>query len=183
MYFLTPPLNIQDAPADARHRGGTRLMPPQFIVLHHTGPWPALNWLTINRDSDVSCHRYIEPGKPIYKVVPDTMVANCAGFADVGPWSDVGGANFNLVSLHIEMAYNPLKDRGYAHDIIFMAACQTLEWFGLYGLLPILYHKQVDSRKSDPANFPRQEYDTLLLRGIRLAMSNQLTSWHDISNV
>lgn len=152
-------------------------MPPQFIVLHHTGPWPALNWLTVSAKSDVSAHRYIEPGGMLYKCVADEYVANTAGYADVGPWSDQGGANFNLVALQIEGAYNPATELVWSPSVVFYMACQCVEWIGKYGLLPIVYHSQVDSRKDDPKNFPRGMFDQFVARGIMYGMLNTLNNW------
>jgi hypothetical protein len=181
MYFSTPPLDIEDAPADARHVGGVRTVLPQFIVLHHTGPWPALVWLTTDDRSDVSAHRYIEPYKPIYKLVDDTRIANTQGYADVGPWSDKKPANFNRVCLSIEGCFNPQVDKVWSLDVVYKMACQTVEWVGRYGLLPIVYHWQVDDRKDDPARFPRSLFDTMVMRGIALGLVDKLTNWRDIT--
>lgn len=157
-------------------------MPPQFIVLHHTGAWPALGWLTTDVRSDVSCHRYVQPGIKICKVVPDDCIAYCAGFADVGPWSDAFGANFNTVSLHIEMCYDPNKDTSWNRGVILSGACQCVEWIGRYGLLPIVYHSQVDRRKDDPAHFPRGTFDYMVARGIGLGMDNRLIEWKQMAS-
>lgn len=175
--FLTPPLDIIDVAADSQHSGGPRRMPPQMIVLHHTGAWPALRWLTTDRKSNVSAHRYIEPHKPIYKLVPDERVAYTQGYADVGPWSDAGGLAFNPVCLSIEGCFDPTIERTWNVDVVWKMACQCCEWWGLYGFIPILYHWQVDKRKDDPAHFPRAVFDAWLGQLVYRAIGNQLKTW------
>lgn len=177
MLFSTPPIPILDFPADHVHSGGKRTMPPQFIVLHHTGPYPALHWLTTDPKSDVSAHRYIEPGVPIYKLVPDDHVAYTQGFADVGPWSDAKPRNFNSVALSIEGCFDPSKGVPWSDDVVWKMAVQCTEWIGLYGMLPIVYHGQVDDRKDDPARFPRVTFDTYLVDLVSRAWLGKLPSW------
>lgn len=152
-------------------------MPPQFIVLHHTGRWPAAKYLSTDMSSDVSSHRYIEPLRPIMKLVDDNLIAYTQGFADVGPWTDLGSKNFNVVSLSIEMAYDPDRDKIWSPWVVWYTACQVCEWWGRYGLLPVVYHWQIDARKNDPIRFPRAMFDQWLAQLVARAMTNQLASW------
>jgi N-acetyl-anhydromuramyl-L-alanine amidase AmpD len=152
-------------------------MPPQFIVLHHTGRWPAVRYLTTDMSSDVSSHRYIEPYYSIMKLVDDDLIAYTQGFADVGPWSDKFAKNFNAVSLSIEMAYDPMRDTAWSPQVVWLAACQCCEWWGKYGLLPIVYHSQIDIRKDDPLRFPRTIFDGYLIQLTTRAMTNRLPNW------
>lgn len=152
-------------------------MPPEFIVLHHTGAWPALHWLTTDPKSDVSAHRYIEPGMPIYKLVDDSRVAYTQGFADVGPFSDQKRRNFNPVCLSIEGCFDPNKAQSWNDDVVWKMACQCCEWWGAYGLLPIVCHWQVDERKDDPLRFPRGVFDSYLLDLSTRAFTGRLLSW------
>lgn len=177
MLFKTPPLDIIDCAADMHHHGGERKDAPQFIVLHHTGGWPALNWLTTSAGSNVSSHRYIEPNKPIYKLVSDNNVAYTQGYADVGPWSDSKSLNFNQVCLSIEGCFNPDIEKDWYIDVVWKMACQTVSWWGEYGFLPVVYHWQIDDRKDDPVRFPRRRFDGFVAALTLWALSGSLRTW------
>lgn len=151
-YFITPPLNIIDAPADARHTSGPRL--PQdikLIVMHATagGAQSSLDWLTTNPNSNVSCHRMIDVDGTIYKVADDLVIANHVGYSRMG-----NKTGLNKDALGIELVNSNSGSDPYESAQIESAALQVREWYGIYGALPIVSHKSVDTKgKSDPAGF------------------------------
>ncbi len=179
MLFQTPPLSITDRPADALHKGGTRLG-YRFITLHATvGPLESsLNWLTTSSppSSPVSVQRVIAKSGRIYKLMSDAEIAWHAGFATVGPLprKNAQGAvleSFNQWSLGIE-----LENDNSGHDIyplVQVTACamQCAEWIGQLGYLAIVAHSWIDRRKTDPAGFPWADFyqalDTQIVRARR----------------
>jgi hypothetical protein len=72
----------------------------------------------------------------------------------------------NEVSLSIELEHHHLTRKGYPTDLLEKTALQITEWWGLYGLLPVVYHSQIQSNKHDPAEFPRSELDQLCVHYI-----------------
>lgn len=159
-FFVTPPLQIIDYPADQFHfTPGRQGFDPEYIAMHHTGGVNSLPWLTRTSQPAVSAHRLITRKGHNLKLVQDEDTAYCAGFAEVGPidpdTNDPRGiaANFNLVSLNIE-----LENRGNGEPYPFvqmqMAAWQVVEWWSKYrAFLPVVSHAQVDERKHDPFGF------------------------------
>ena len=152
-YFTTAPLSIIDAPADAQHTSGPRL--PQdirLIVLHATagGAQSSLDWLTTNPNSNVSCHRMIDVNGAIYKVADDLVIANHVGFSRMG-----NKTGLNKEALGIEFVNSNSGSDPYEAAQIEAGVLQVREWYGLYGALPIVSHKSIDTKgKSDPAGFP-----------------------------
>ncbi len=170
MYFTTDPLVITDAPADANHRGGTRpLASIRCIVIHATAGTNSLKWLTTDPASVVSIHRLIDKRGTIYKIVEDAGVAYHAGFGSFGPY--VGPAktqvNLNAVSLGIEIenlndGRDPYTDAQYR-----AVALQIVEWWGKYGFLPVIAHRDTDTRKVDPRGFDWHKLHALLAELVR----------------
>jgi N-acetylmuramoyl-L-alanine amidase len=151
-FFSTPPLDISDLPADAAHKGGTRAG-YRFIIIHSTGGTNSRNWLTRTSTPPVSIHRLITKQGEIIKIVPDHEVAWHCGPAIVGP---IPGGNFTLnnFSLGIELENLNTGRDPYPLSQVSAVAAQVLEWWGLYGAIPVLAHAWVDKRKHDPAGFP-----------------------------
>lgn len=176
--FTTPPLDIIDLPADSRHTGGTRpLSTIEFIILHSTEGVDSRKWLSTDPNSVVSIHRLIQrtPLDPIkgyggvYKILPDEAIANHVGYGTLGNYGPGKPKNLNTVTLGIELErYGSQGYTAYQYD---MCAAQIAEWWGLFGFLPILSHRQVDpTRRTDPVglDFPRL-YSLIYarLRGLR----------------
>jgi N-acetylmuramoyl-L-alanine amidase len=148
--FQTAPLLIIDRPADAAHAGALARLGYRFIVLHATGGTNSLNWLSTTSSPPVSIHRLITKSGAIYKIVPDEVAAYHAGPARVGPLPSAD-ANVNNWSLGIEIEnLNDGRDP-YPAAQLDSAALQIVEWWGAYGLLPLVAHAWIDSRKHDPA--------------------------------
>lgn len=157
--FTTPPLSIRDLPADSKHHiKGRQGFQPMVIILHHTGGLWSGPWLSTTSKPPVSTHRLIAKPGIIYKIVRDEDTAYTAGFGVIGAIDpDTNDppdtpSNLNPASLHIE-----LENLGNGRDPFpapQMDACaaQIVEWWGKYGHLGILAHREVDSRKEDPAD-------------------------------
>jgi N-acetyl-anhydromuramyl-L-alanine amidase AmpD len=152
MLFSTPPLLIVDRPAATSHLTAGTLR-PQVIILHATvgGFTSSLDWLTVNKKSVVSVHRLIDKSGVIYKLAADDQIANHAGGSAL--W---GRHNLNPVALGIEFVNRNDGKDPYPDWQLIAGARQCVEWFGVYGYLPIFGHYQVDidGDKSDPAGFP-----------------------------
>ena len=162
MLFATPPLSIIDHPADSVHSGGQTRLGRDFIILHHTGGTNSLNWLsTTSPDNNpVSCHRLIDRDGRIFKIVPDDKTAYTQGPAHIGPLP-MATMNLNNFALSIEFE-NLGNGEVYPDAQLQAGAAQIVEWWGLYGFLPVLYHKQVQADKNDPFAFPRNRIDQLI---------------------
>jgi N-acetyl-anhydromuramyl-L-alanine amidase AmpD len=160
MYFPTPPLNIIDRPADARHTSGKRVASAiKGIVLHDTGSkvnedfYNTIYWLTTNSASDVSAHRFVDYTGQLYKLADDLTVCNHVGFSR---WGNNTGLNEEM--LGIELFRRP-NDIVYPTVQIQATARQCVEWYGLYGPLAIQYHAWIDTKgKVDPRNFPWHQF-------------------------
>ena len=158
--FSTPPLTIVDVPADAKHKSGGRLG-YAYIVLHHSGGTNSRAWLsTTSAPKPVSCHRLIERDGTIVKIVPDHEVAFTQGPADIGPIPE-NGQNVNQWALSIELE-NLGNGQDYPEAQLVSAARQIVEWWGAYGWLALVYHRQIQGDKNDPYDFPRQRLDELI---------------------
>lgn len=157
--FSTPPLSIVDLPAAPTHYTRPLVVREKLvIVLHHTGGTDSRDWLTRTSRPPVSTQRLISKGGINYKLMDDNDVAYTAGFGVIGPIDPDGSdpvnvaANLNWASLNIE-----LENRGNGRDPfplpqMDMCAAQIVEWWSLYGLIGVLGHREVDSRKEDPAD-------------------------------
>lgn len=159
-YFVTPPLQIIDHPADAAHCGGTRAG-YRYIVLHDTDTpsdgngLNSLAWLSTTPGSGVSCTRYIPKKGPIYKLMPDATVPWTNGATVLEPIPD-NQPGVNEWSLTIELEH-ARRDKGissWPFLQVQLTAWQCAEWWGMYGALPILGHTWVQSNRNDPRDFP-----------------------------
>lgn len=186
MLFETQLLTVINRPADGAHhtkgRGGLK---PECIILHHTGGVDSLAWLSTTSSPPVSCHRLISKAGTIYKIVDDDDTAYCAGYGLIGPVdpdaSDPPGIarNLNQISLNIELENLGNGSDPYPAAQLQSCALQIMEWVGLYGWLPILYHKQVDANKQDPRGLDRPDLDRrilALLPGGRMDMPLEIES-------
>lgn len=156
--FATPALTVKTVHADAKHFGGQRL-PPKYIVIHATGGTNSLGWLTTDSPltNPVSVHRLIAKDGTITKIVNDDETAWHAGFGIVGSLGPSKVPNVNTLSLGIELEnLNNGKDDYPAAQVLACAA-QIVEWWGVYGFLPVLSHAAIDPRKNDPLGFSWQD--------------------------
>ena len=148
-YFATPPLPIIDVPADARHQSGPGLN-ARVITIHATGGTNSLEWLTTNPASDVSTQRLINKAGAIYKLVPDDCIAHHVGKSRVG-----NKLNLNSIALGIELENLNNGRDPFPPAQVRACALQVIEWWGLFGFLPLLSHALIDTTgKTDPAGFP-----------------------------
>ena len=159
-YFATPPLSIIDRPANAQHTGGTRRAADiRYIVLHSTvgSLTSSLDWLTVNPNSTVSTHRLIHTNGDIYKICDDLTIANHVGY------SRMGNKSPNPYALGIEFVNSNSGSDPYELAQLKSGVAQVVEWYGLYGVLPILSHAEIDTKgKTDPAGFPWRDFYRML---------------------
>lgn len=165
-YFTTPPLQIIDKPADARHTSGPRAASEiKIIVLHATvGPFASsLDWLTTNPNSNVSCHRLIDQNGKIYKIADDLTIANHVGFSRMGP---TVGLNRQALGIELVNANDGIDP--YETAQLASAVAQVIEWKALYGDLPLLTHAAIDlNGKTDPRGFPWRTFNLLYFARLR----------------
>lgn len=165
MYFYTPPLPIVDAPANKAHYTEGRLS-HEFIIIHDTEGTNSLRWLSETSIPPVSVHRLIARDGTIYKIVDDKDTAYGAGYGSLG--GNGYYRSLNERSLQIELENLGTKgNQEYPIAQLQSTALQIVEWYGLYGVLPILYHSMVDIRKRDPYRFPRQVLDTIIFSTLK----------------
>lgn len=151
--FQTPPLAITDHPADANHKGGTRAG-YRYIFIHATAGTDSLDWLstTSPQGKRVSCHRLIDKLGKNYKIVPDHEVAWTQGPAVIGP-TPADGNDANELGLSIELEnLNDGRDP-YPDAQMRMCAKQIVEWWGMYGFIPVVAHAWTQADKKDPLGF------------------------------
>lgn len=173
MLFPTAPLQVTTivpAPTHYMKRRGGFL--PLAIILHHTGGTDSRAWLSRTSSPPVSTHRLIDKAGTIYKIVPDEDTAYTAGYGIIGPVDpdarDPGGVarNLNYVSLNIELENAGTGRDPYPAVQLQSCALQIAEWWGKYGLLPILYHSHVDGNKDDPRGLDRTDLDRRILAAL-----------------
>jgi N-acetyl-anhydromuramyl-L-alanine amidase AmpD len=173
--FDTPPLEIIDLLADVRHHAGIRpLSWIEFIILHSTEGVDSRGWLSTSPESVVSIHRLIQrtPYEAArkygghYKILPDDKIANHVGYGTLGNYGPGKPKNLNMVSLGIELErYGTQGYTAYQYDQTAAIIC---EWWGLYGFLPILSHRQVDpNRRTDPVGLDFTRLYTLIYSRLR----------------
>lgn len=167
--FYTPPLPIVDHPADAAHfTRGTGLR-KRLIIIHHSGGTNSAGWLSTNSQPPVSAHRLITKSGINIKIVADEDIAFTTGFGVVGPVdpdaNDPAGVapNLNHATFNIELENKGDGRDPYPVAQMRMCAAQIVEWWGAYGWLGLLGHKEVDSRKNDPAGFDWDWLNRLIL--------------------
>lgn len=152
--YTTAPLPIVDHPADSIHCCGQTRLGYRYIVLHATAGTDSLDWLstTSPNSNPVSCHRLIAKDGTIYKIVPDDKTAYTQGPAEIGPLPG-GGQNANNWSLSIELENLNNGSDPYPDAQMKAAALQVVEWWGVYGFIPLVAHTWIQADKSDPKGF------------------------------
>lgn len=162
--------------ADGHHCGSKRdVSKLQYIILHATGGTDSRAWLSTTSplSAPVSVHRLITKNGDVYGIVNDDVTAYHAGFAMVGPIGPDRNAqgqqkvNMNTVSLGIELEnLNTGKDP-YPTAQLQSLVNTLINWWSAYGYLPMLTHKQTDTRKVDPAGFPWTDFYKMLYTTLR----------------
>ena len=157
MLFHTDPLEIVDVypPATTEHYSNDRLG-FEHIYLHGTGGTDSAAWLSTTSKPPVSAHRLIRRNGQIVKIVDDRFVAFTQGFGHME------GIHFNLNRIALSIELENLNDgkQPFTQAQLISCAKQVVEWHGLYGTLPILYHHYVENDKPFcPRNFPRFIFD------------------------
>lgn len=151
--FKTPPLNIVDHPADSKHKGGKRAG-YRYIFIHATGGTNSLDYLSTTSppNKPVSSHRLGAKDGTNYKIVQDSEVAWTQGPAIIGP-TPADGNDANELGLSIELEnLNDGRDP-YPDAQMRMCARQIVEWWGLYGFIPVVAHAWTQADKKDPLGF------------------------------
>lgn len=165
-FFTTPPLPIRDLAADAKHHTDGRLG-IRWIVLHHTGGTNSDAWLSTTSNPPVSVQRLIKKSGENIKIVQDGDTAYTQGPAQIKnlprKQNGVVVESVNDWALAIEF-----ENLGNGHDPypaaqLDMGARQCVEWWGAYGLIPIVGHGWIQTDKNDPAGFPWAEFYQLML--------------------
>lgn len=175
-FFLTPPLNIIDLPADSAHTGPRRPVDDiEYIIFHTTEGRDSRAWLSTTSNPRVSIHRLIQrtaynPATNVgghYKILADEWTAYHAGTGRIGSYGPTGNyrSNLNYRSLGVELERYGNEDiTAYQYE---QSAALVVEWWGLYGYKPILTHHDVDpARRSDPVKFDWATFSRELFRQI-----------------
>ncbi|MCA0354706.1 MAG: N-acetylmuramoyl-L-alanine amidase [Chloroflexi bacterium] len=171
-FFPTPNLDIRDLPADVQHTGPRRPTSAlKCIIVHSTEGRDSRKWLSTTSNPRVSIHRLIQRTAynqqtnygGHYKILADEWTAYHAGtgvFNHYGPFSDYK-RNLNYVSLGVELERTGTESiTAYQYE---QFAGLVVEWWGLYGYLPVITHQDVDpSRRSDPVRFDWPSFSRVL---------------------
>lgn len=144
--------------ADMAHRGGTRALPPRFVVLHATAGTNSLAWLTTDPASAVSAHFLIDRAGGVRRLVPDDGIAWHAGPAVLYPYAPYRAVNVNDVSIGIELENTNTGVQSYPVSQRQALANLIARLEGKYGHLPVIGHWQIQKNKSDPVAFPWDDY-------------------------
>lgn len=170
--FRTPALNITDLPARADHYSPGRAGPISCIVLHATAGVDSRDWLTYSspRGKEVSIHRLIQKDGRIYKIVADENTAWHAGPGQA--WQTIGTSELNLNSVSLGIELENLNVAGDKYTPVQLLACvgQIVEWWGLYGFLPLLRHYEVQENKKDPQHLPWVQLQELIAVALRAVL-------------
>jgi N-acetyl-anhydromuramyl-L-alanine amidase AmpD len=102
----------------------------------------------------VSCNRLIAKDGTNYKIVDDEDTAWAQGYGMMGPYVPRGTFTCNDIGLSIELENLNNGSDKWPDAQLNMCAAQIVEWFGRYGFLPVVAHWQIDTRKTDPRDFP-----------------------------
>lgn len=164
MLFTTAPLQITDFHADPQHIGGRR-RGYRWIVLHHTGGTDSKLWLsrTSPLDKPVSVQRLITKRGENIKIAGDDEVAWTQGPARIGALPRYNPQGVLLESVNdwaLAIEFENLGDGRdpYPAAQLDMGAAQCVEWWGAYGLIPIVAHAWIQADKNDPLGFPWDDF-------------------------
>jgi N-acetylmuramoyl-L-alanine amidase len=150
----------------ATSQGGARPMPPQVIVLHHTGSAAsAQNQIDYLRKNDrgVSIHCIIAKDGRRTRMVDDERIAYHCGYSVVG---SLGNRKPNDMSLGIEIMNSGSKSvpDPYSHEQVDSVAEQVALWLKKFPSVQMITpHAGIDTQgKYDPHQFPWDVFWKLL---------------------
>lgn len=169
-YFDTPPLAVTDYKADANHFTPGRILPARVICLHDTVGTNSLDWLARTPGSNASAHRLISRSGHIYKLVGDQDTAWTNGPSQL---YTLPGSRANQLSIYltIEMEHKHDADPTWPDAQVAAAAAQCVEWYGYFGILPIVSHWQVQGNKVDPQGFPWESFWHFMVSRLKQCLS------------
>lgn len=172
MVFPTEPLQIVDSPARWDHFSPGRTGPISVIVIHATAGRDSLDWLTWQSPAgkEVSIHRLIQKDGTIIKIVPDNATAYHAGPSQ--RWQSVQSIDYNMnsVSLGIELENLNTVDDRYPTAQLMSCGGQVVEWWGLYGFLPVVFHYEIQANKTDPRYLTRASLSKFIMDALRASI-------------
>ena len=128
-------------------------------------------WLSTTSSPPVSVQRLITKAGENIKIVADHDVAFTQGPARVKnlPRSSNGRVveTVNEWALAIEFENLGNGKDPYPMAQIDMGARQCVEWWGAYGLLPIVGHGWIQTNKNDPLSFPWLDFYARMLHHLK----------------
>lgn len=179
-----------------------RTHPIVMIVAHATVGWDSRSYLQngggITRK--VSCHCLVQKfpravkdtvdvgdgtflgnGAVVYRMVPDNMVANHAGFSTArvnGITYHPNGINVNQVSLGVEIENLQNGNDPYSEDQLLAFGWVCWNWRNLWGPIPVLRHGDIDpTRRSDPIGLSVESIEYWIDQAGKLVMSDKWLLW------
>jgi N-acetyl-anhydromuramyl-L-alanine amidase AmpD len=155
----------------ALSQGGARPMPPEVIVLHHTGsagtPQSQIEYLR-NNPRGVSIHVIIAKDGRRTRMVIDECIAYHVGYSVIG---SLGNRNPNAMSLGIEIMNSGSKTvpDPYTHEQVDSVAEQVSIWLKKFPTIQMITpHAGIDTQgKYDPYAFPWDVFWKLLSEHMR----------------
>lgn len=164
-YFKTAPLSIIDLPADEQHAAGLPLT-PELIVIHATAGTDSRKHLSTSPASNVSIQRLITKLGTIYKIVDDAKQAHHVGKSRMG-----NELNLNDRALGIELENRNSGRDPYPDAQLRACAKQIVEWWGVYGYLPVVSHARIDTEgKTDPRGLDWPKLWRMVTEELRAAL-------------
>lgn len=136
--------------ARADHFTQGRTHPVDTVVIHATGGTDSLDWLRWQSNPPVSCHVLITRTGVRYRIVADKDTAWHAGYSIL---QLTGGpkVNVNARSLGVELENTNDGKQTYPESQLLALASTLVDWDSRYSNLHWYLHRDVDSRKHDPA--------------------------------
>ena len=141
----------------------------QLIVLHATAGTNSLKWL-LGNVRGTSIHILIDKKGNTKRLVRDDRGANHAGYSEVTlNGKHFGRArgvfNVNVVSLGIELENENNGKDPYPDAQLEMAARWIVYWRSLYGNIPVLMHREIDTQgKTDPIKITHERLQSYINR-------------------
>lgn len=170
-YFATPPLKVVSLPADKNHYWPGRQGLIRAICLHDTVGTDSRDWLTVTPGSNASANRLISRAGINYKLVDDKDTAWTNGPSQMytAPGTKAH-QNENYLTIELEHHWKLTPD--WPDVQIEGCAWQVVEWWGFYGILPVVYHWQVQGNKQDPINFPWGTFQRFVVARLKQCLSS-----------
>lgn len=144
--------------APASSHGGRRSMPPEVIVLHHTGGTGTAQSQVAylqNNPRGVSIHVFIDKDGTQYRMVDDDVIAYHVGNSVIG---SIGNRKPNDMSLGIELMNTGSKTvpDPYPYEQVHSCGILVATWLKKYNAIHMITaHAGIDTQgKYDPHGFP-----------------------------